>query len=85
MQPLGKAFSKFFTEFAEGIKLLLVDFSIQSGINVLKCTLGVIMIRFNTHIRIFTALRRKAILILSVAKTYIPEGKSFIERGGGRK
>lgn len=46
-------------------KLLLAVFSIHSYISVLKCILGAIEIRFNVH---FTVLRRKAILILLVAR-----------------
>lgn len=81
MQSLGKAFSKkFFTDFAEGIKLLLVDFSIHSGFNVLKCTLKVIMILFNTYLHAhFYSTYQKSYINSVAAKTYIPEGKSFME------
>lgn len=58
---------------------LLPDFSIHSGINVLKCTHQVIM-RFK-----HTPLSKKAIIILLVAKTYISEGKSFMEGGKGQQ
>lgn len=40
VQSHGKSFSTFLTGFAERIKLLQVDISIYSGINVLKCMLS---------------------------------------------